>query len=242
MKSTLITTIAIAIAGGLSLAMAGTASAATASHPKPHKTKHPVTQITGAQLVKGLLPGSAFGTGTTTSGVTSSGKHLLSSKALAPVSSQNCADLLIDIPVFGQTALAEDSIDTSTLLGGLQSVSQFANSSAAWSFYGQEKSKFNSCTSYSMALKGDQSTGPLSLSIDLQSVSNTKVGKNYAFAVSQLAEVSDSLGDATFSIDTTVVADGTNVYTIWNSNDVDTRVPNSWLSSLISRTQALYKG
>jgi hypothetical protein len=226
--------------------MAGTASAATASHPKPHKPKHShsVTQITGKQLAKGLLPGSAFGFGTTTSGEVTSGGTLLSPQAQVPVSSEPCEDLLFDLPIFGQTAVAEDSIDTGNGLGGFQAISQFANSATAWSFYGQEKTRYNSgaCTTYSQGLAGNQSTGPLTLTINLQSISNTKVGKNYAFAVSQLAEVSDSLGDATFSIDTTIVADGTNVYKIWNSNTVDTPVSDSWLSNLISRTQALYKG
>jgi hypothetical protein len=243
MKNKLITI--IAIAGGLSLGLAGTASAATAGHPKPHKGKHPhsVTQHTGKQLANGLLPGSAFGFGTTTSGETNSGGSLLPPQALVSVSSEPCEDLLFDLPIFGQTAVAEDSIDTDTLLGGFQAISQFANSAAAWSFYGQEEARYNSgsCTTYSQALAGNQATGPIALAVNLQSVSNIKVGKNYAFAVSQLAEVSDSLGDATFSIDTTIVADGTNVYKIWNSNTVDTAVPDSWLTSLINRTQALYK-
>lgn len=237
MKSKLITT--IAIAGGLSLAMAGPASAATASHPKPHKTKH-VTQITGKQLAKGLLPGSAFGFGVTTNGEFDTGKKLLSAHPLVGVSSETCGDLVVDLPVFGQTAVAENNINNASI-GGLQAISQFVSSKAAWTFYGQLKAKFSSCVTYSTKISGDQNTGPITLSVNLNSVSNTKVGSSYAFSVSQLAEVSDSLGDATFSIDTKVVADGTNVYLIWNSNSVDTPIPNSQLAGLIKRTQALYK-
>jgi hypothetical protein len=242
MKSKLIA--AIAITGGLSLAMtgtvmAGTASAATASHPKPHKVKH-VTQIPGKQLAKGLLPGSVFGFGTTTSSEIDSGKKLLSPQALASVSSEPCSDLLVDLPLFGQTAVAENNINNSAA-GGIQAISQFASSKAAWAFYGKLKARYNSCVSFSGREGGDQTTGPITLSIDLNSVTNTKVGSNYAFAVSQVAEVSDSFGDGTFSIDTKIVADGTNIYMIWNSNAVDTQIPNSQLTAMIKRTLALYK-
>ena len=231
---------AVAMAGVLSLAGAGTASASALSHPKHHgKPKH-VTQVTGKQLAKGLLPGSAFGIGVTTSGEADTGNHLLPAQALASVSSEACADLLAFVPVFGQTAVAEDGVNSS--LGGFQAISQFKTSGAAWSFYGQVEAKYNSCVSYSASEKGDQSTGPVTLSIDLNSVSNTRVGSSYGFKVSQVAEVSDSLGDVTLYLDTLVVANGTNVYMIWEFNTVDTPVPGSLLASMIKRTQALYKG
>lgn len=230
---------AIAVTGALSLALASPAWAATASHPKPHKTKT-VTQITGKKLAKGLLPGSAFGFGMSTSDEADTGKKLLPPHPLASVSSEPCGDLLSFLPLFGQTAVAEDSIDNSSL-GGVQAISQFAGAAAAWSFYGHLEAKYNSCTAYSTAVKGDQSTGPLTLSINLNSVSNTKVDGSYAFAVSQVVEISDSFGDVTLSMDAKVVAAGRNVYLIWISGDTDTPVPNGWLTSLIKRTKALYK-
>jgi hypothetical protein len=243
MKAKLIAS--LAIAGGLTVAMAGTASAASLSHPKPKpKHPHPVTQITGKQLAKGLLPGSAFGPGITTSQTVDSGNKLLSSQALVNVSSEPCSDLIVAIPAFGQTAIAENSIDTGPLYG-VQSISQFKNGGAAWYFYQQEKARYNSssCVTYSTSLNEPASDGgTLDLSINVESVSNTKVGGHSAFAVNQTCEASDSLGDVTFTMNTTVVSDGTNIYSIWETANASTPIPNSLLTSLISRTQALYKG
>jgi hypothetical protein len=229
----------IAVTAGLSLAMMGTASAASLGHPKSHPKPKAVTQLTGKQLAKALLPGSAFGFGDTTHEEADTGKHLVSTHG--SVSAFPCADLL-GVPLAGQTAVAANSMASDGSDFGTQSISQFGSGSTAWWYYGQLKAKFNSCVSYSGTSKGSDQTGPLSLSIDLQSVSNTKVGSNSAFTVTQVVEVSDSFGDATESLNTTVVSSGRDVYTIWEMNTANTQIPNSLLSSLISRTQALYKG
>ena len=46
----------IAVTAGLSLAMMGTASAASLGHPKSHPKPKAVTQLTGKQLAKAILP------------------------------------------------------------------------------------------------------------------------------------------------------------------------------------------
>lgn len=242
MKAKLIAS--LAVAGGLTLAMAGTASAAPLSHPKPKPKHHAVTQLTGKQLANALLPGSAFGPGITTSEVATTGNKLLPSQAPYSVSSEPCGDLLTGVAAFGQTAIAEDSIDTGPLYGE-QMIDQFANSGAAWNFQQQEKARYNSsaCVTYSTSISEPASDGgTLDLAINVQSVSNTTVGGHVALAVNQLVELSDSLGDTTFTMNTTVVSVGTNVYTIWETANASSPIPSSLLTKLISRTQALYKG
>jgi hypothetical protein len=229
----------IAITAGLSLAMMGTASAASLGHPKSHPKPKAVTQLTGQQLAKALLPGSAFGFGDTTHEESDTGKHLVSTQG--SVSAFPCA-VLLEVPLVGQTAVAANSMASGGTDFGTQSISQFKSGSTAWWYYGQLKAKFNSCVSYSGTTKGSDQTGPLTLSIDLQSVSSTKVGSNSAFTVTQVVEVSDSFGDVTESLNTTVVSSGRDVYVIWEMNTTNTPIPNSLLGSLVSRTQALYKG
>ncbi|HEY1625240.1 MAG TPA: hypothetical protein VGG16_15725 [Streptosporangiaceae bacterium] len=230
----------IAITGGLSLTMIGTASAAPLGHPKHHPKPKPVTQVTGKQLAKALLPGSAFGIGDTATGLVTSGGKLVSSGG--SISSYPCGDILFGVPLIGQSAVALNTIESDGALVGSQSISQFKSNATAWWYLGQLKGKYNACPTFSTGAGSSAQTGPISLSIDLQNVASTKVGKNSAFTVTQVVEVSDSFGDSTESLNTTVVQSGRNVYAIWEMNEGNTPVPNALLNKLISRTRALYKG
>jgi hypothetical protein len=239
---------AAALTGALSLTMTGTAAAAPLSHPKHHpKPKHKaaVTQITGKQLAKALLPASDYGSGYTSSGESDTGGKLLSSAGAAKISSLPCTDLGTFEFAFGQTGEAANVIgaaqDSSQLSGNLalavQDVSQFASSQTAWSFIQQERTKYNSCTTY-----GENLPQSGSMTISLQSLSATKIDGYYAFNVAQEADFQDSQGDtATLYINSTVVNAGTNVYTIWEMNIASQNVPSSLLTSMISQTRALYK-
>jgi hypothetical protein len=234
--------IAVAIAGALSLALTGTASASALGHPKHHPKPKPkaVTQLTGKQLAKALLPGSAFGIGDTTTGEQDTGSHLVSTAG--NVSAFPCGDIILGLPLAGQTAVALNTVDSDGSLGGAQSISQFASNQAAWTFFGQLEAKFNSCVTFSTSDPGTAQTGPIGLSFDLQNVSGTKVGSDYAFAVTDVVELSDSFGDVTESFNATVVSNGRDIYQIWEINQANSPVPDSLLNSLMSRTQALYKG
>jgi hypothetical protein len=241
MKSKLIAI--VAVAAGLSLGLAGTASASALGQPKHHHPKpkpKAVTQVTGKQLRGALLPGSAFGVGDTTSGETDTGSHLISSQG--NVASYGCGDIILGIPIAGQTAAAADIVNSGGDGLGAQAISQFANNGSAWSYYGQLENKYKSCVTFSTSDPGSAQTGTISLSFDLQTVSGTKVGSNYAFTVTEVVELSDSLTDTTESLNATVVSNGRDVYTIWEINQASSPIPNSLLSSLMNRTRALYKG
>lgn len=229
----------IALTGALSVTGVGAAAAAPLSSPKHHPKPKPVTQVTGKRLATALLPGSVFGLGDTTSDLVDTGNKLIPPEGR--FSSYGCGDIIFTVPLAGQTALALNTVESDNALTGVQSISQFRTNGAAWSFYGQLKAKYNSCVSFSSSISGSTQTGPIALSFDLQNVANIKVGKNYAFTVTEVVEVSDSLGDATESLNTTVVSNGTNIYTIWEFNQTSTQVPNSLLAGMISRTQALYR-
>jgi hypothetical protein len=248
MKTKLIAT--IALAGGLSLAVAGTASAAPLGHPKHHHPKpkpHPVavTQVSGKQLAAALPAASAYGSGYTSSGEADTGGKVLPPDGVNRMSSLPCDDLGAFQSGFGQTAEAADVVAlpqnsdaTGNLVIGVQDISQFANSSTAWSYIQDEQSKYNSCSSY-----GENLPQSGSMTISLDSVSGTKVNGYYAFTASQEADIQDSQGDTlSLYINTTVVNAGTNVYTVWELNAASEPVPASLLSSMISKAQALYKG
>jgi hypothetical protein len=237
-----------ALTGALSLTMIGTAAAAPLGHPKHHpKPKHQaaVTQITGKELAKALLPASDYGSGYTASGETTTGGKLLSSAGAAKISSLPCTDLGTFEFAFGQTGeaanvigLPQNASQTSgNLILAVQDISQFANGQTAWSFTQQERSKYNSCTTY-----GENLPQSGSMTISLESLSGTKIDGYYAFSVEQEADFQDSQGDTlTLYINSTVVNAGTNVYTIWEMNAASQPVASSMLSSLISKTRALYK-
>jgi hypothetical protein len=245
MKTRLIAT--IALTAGLSLAAAGTASAAPIGHPKHHpKPKpHPVTQVSGKQLATALAAGSAFGSGYTSSGAINTGGKVLPPVGANHMSSLPCDDLGAFETGFGQTAEASDVIaqpqnsqTIGNLLIGLQDISQFANGQTAWSYIQEEQSKYNSCTSYGESLP---QSGSMTISLD--NVSGTKINGYYAFTASQEADFQDSQGNtATLYINTTVVNAGTNVYTVWEINFTSQPVPASLLSTMISKAKALYKG
>jgi hypothetical protein len=239
----------VAVTAALSFSMAGMAAASPLGQPKHHKPKPKhtaITQVSGKKLATALLPGSAFGVGYTKSGEVDTGGGLLSSHVTQGASSIPCDDLGIFAIGQGQTAESFDQVDAPdsssepSLLLASQNISQFASSKAAWTFLGQEQSRFSACQSYNETT-GSLGNGGLALAITIESVSKTKVGSYPAFTVAQSAELSASEGTGIFYIDTTVVQAGTNVYTIQEWNSVDGTVPGWMPSKLISQAQKLYK-
>ena len=242
-----ITALSAGTAVALMVASAGTASAAPLGKPKhPKPRHHAVTQVTGTKLATALLPASAFGNGHTASDKFSTGRSLWSTRITGRWPQVKCSGLGDVIPGFGETAMAADlttapsSASTASTLVGTQSISQFASGKTASWFSGQYQAKYSSCQSFSETLPGGQD-GNLTLTINLEKVTQTTVAKFVAFTVAQSAEVSDGSGtDVTFYMETTVVNAGDDVYAIEEINTADTAVPGSMLSTLIKRSQALY--
>jgi hypothetical protein len=242
----------LVIAGGLSLAMAGTASAAPlghSAHPKPKpKPKHAATaQLTGKQLAAALLPGSDFGSGYTLSDQENTGKNLRSAQ-----SPQNytCGVLGQYLPDYGQTAEANVTINapsnislssSDVVLGGNEDISQFANNGAAWSLLMAAQNAYRTCRSYSGTIQGTGGSGSATVTVTTQSVNWTTVGSYSAFSVSQSVEFTASGESATVYFDSTMVNAGQDDYTIFEMNTANDNVPGSLLSTLIKQTQALYK-
>jgi hypothetical protein len=244
-------TFAIAAAvAGLTLGTAGTAIASPLSKPKPthHKPpahSTPAGQITGSKLKAGLLPASDFGGGYTTANEQDTGKSLWSVKNPESVSGMPCLVLGQYVTGYGQTAQAGDDFSppSSSLSGvaGTQLISQFASSSAAWSFLTQEAARFQSqaCRTQTLTSTGSSS---LTLTISFKRLDWTKIGGDSAIEVAQTVNITDDQGDnASVYDEYTVVNAGTNDYTILESNSTDSDVPTWILSDLISATKKLYK-
>ena len=232
----------IATATALSLGMAGSAAAS----PLSHKPK-PAPQVTGVRLQSALLPASAFGDGFTAFNRYNSGSKLTSTRVHVKPSSLSCANFwqYIYIAGFGNTAGAMDSVNNpnpdfsnypSVVLGGDQAVLQFKTAAAATSFYNQAYAKYTQCTAFTVPDPADNTQYELTL----RSLSKTTVGKNKAFQVIQLDDVT-ALPALAFYANTAVVLSGTNVYTIDDVNGTNDPISVSLLGNLINRVQALYK-
>lgn len=237
----------ITIAAGLSLAVAGTASAAPFGHTMKHR---PAAQVTGVRLQSGLLPASAFGENLRSLYTTSTGKKLWSPYSPGRVSSASCTtfESYSFTPAFGKTAQAQEGFFNMspapdfpfTIVGGTQYVNQFASASAAARFYSQALAKFKACVSFTEPNSTPDSTpGGGNLDISTRSVSTTTVGKYRAFWVGQLAAYSEASGNF-FNINTLVAVAGTNVYVIYEISGTNDEPSRAVMSRLISQVQKLY--
>jgi hypothetical protein len=245
-------TLAVAAAvATLTLSTAGTAMASPLTKPKPtHKPKHTVTltQVTGRTLKKSLPSASEYGVGYTSDGEVDSGSHLVHGDPGGRVSSLPCDYLgAYALTGFNQTATAGNLVEapnstTAGLLEAGQGVQQFANSSAAWSFVTQEQARYGKCAFYSGSFPGSQGSAGGTIAYDLQSVKSGKIGSYSSFTADQSAQYTDAADDILIIyIETTVVAAGSDVYTIQEIDTSDSGVPHWMLSNFVTATKKLYK-
>jgi hypothetical protein len=227
----------ISAATALGLGLAGSAAASPLS-------RKPAPQVTGVRLKAALLPASAFGDGFTVTQRLNSGDRLWSARVHIKASSLSCAgfELYRYVAGFGNTAGAMDSVDNpnpdlstypSVVLDGDQAVLQFKTASAAASFYNLAQARYKQCTAFTEPDPADNTQ----LELTLRSLSTTTIGKNKAFQVNQLVD----LTALSFYLNTTVVLAGTNVYTIDDLNGTNDPVSASLLGNLVNRVQALYQ-
>jgi hypothetical protein len=233
----------IATATALSLGMAGSAAASPLS-PKPK----PAPQATGVRLQSALLPTSAFGDGFTVTDRLNTGKKLWSTRARIKPSSLSCVNFeaYVFAGGFGNTAGAADSVGNpnpafadypSVILGGDQAVLQFRTAQAAASFYSQASAKYQQCSYFTESDPADKS---IQFELSTQSLSKTTIGRNKAFQVTQIVDLS-AVPAFSFFANTAVVLAGTNVYTVDDVNGTNDPISASLLGNLIKRVQALYK-
>ncbi len=233
----------IATAAALWLGMAGAAGAA----PLSHKAK-PAPQVTGVRLQSALLPTSAFGDGFTVMYRLNTGKKLWSTRARIKPASLSCVNFesYVYVGGFGDTAGAADGVGNqnpawadypSLILGGDQAVIQFKTTQAAASFYRQAYAKYKQCSYFT---ESDPFGLNTQFELTTQSLSKTAIGKNNAFGVIQLVDLSAAPAFS-FYANTAVVLAGTNVYTIDDVNGTNDPISGSLLGSFIKRAQALYK-
>ena len=229
----------ISAATALGLGLAGSAAASPLSHK-------PAPQVTGARLQAALLPASAFGDGFTVTQRLNSGNKLWSTRVNIKPSSLSCAgfELYRYVAGFGNTAGAMDSVGNpnpdftnypSIVLSGDQAVLQFKTASAAASFYNLAYARYQQCTAFTEPDPADSTQ----LELTLRSLSTTTIGKNKAFQVNQLVDIT-ALPALSFYLNTAVVLSGANVYTIDDLNGTNDPVSVSLLGKLINRVQALY--
>lgn len=230
----------ISAATALWLGLAGSAAASPLSHK-------PAPQVTGVRLRSALLPASAFGDGFTVTQRLNSGNKLWSPRVNIKPSSLSCADFeqYIYVAGFGNTAGAMDSVGNpnpdftnypSVVLDGDQAVLQFKTASAAASFYNLAYARYEQCTAFTEPDPADNTQ----LELTLRSLSKTTIGKNNAFQVIQLVDLT-ALPALSFYANTAMVLAGTNVYTIDDVNGTNDPISASLLGNLVNRVQALYK-
>jgi hypothetical protein len=238
-------TIVAAAAVALSFAAAGSAGAQSLAPLAKHTSASP--QVSGSRLQKGLLPGSAFGSGFTIQGRLNTGSRLLSTRAILHVSSMKCSAFegFSFVAGFGNTAGALDVYSNpspfatypNTVLYGFQDVVQFATASAATNFFKASRSKYSACRSFTEPNPSDKSPGGGTYQINTLSISNIKVSGDQAFEVTQAAAFSEDPG-LTFYNNTLFVVVGTNVYNLWD--DSGTNDEPAPMGKLIHAIQALY--
>jgi hypothetical protein len=233
----------IAATAALWLGMAGSAAAS----PLSHQSK-PAPQVTGARLQSALLPASAFGDGFSVVDRLNTGHKLWSTRVLVKPSGLSCVNFETYIVVggFGNTAGATDGVFNQSpdfasypnvILGGDQTVLQFSSARAAASFYNQAYTRYKQCSYFTWSDPADKS---IKFEFNTQSVSKTTIGKNQAFQLIQLVELS-ALPAVSFYANTAVVLAGTNVYTINDLDGTNDPISAPLLGNLINRVQALYK-
>lgn len=234
--------------GGLSVAVAGSATAQPLGHPKKHKPKPP-PQVTGSRLRTALLPAAAFGDGFTGGDIVSTGGRLLPTRARYHVPSMSCSDFedFAILGGFGDTAgaLADDFNASpfgsypNTVLYGIQWVNQFASPQAATTFFNQAAAKYGSCSSFTEPNPGDTSPGGGTLQVTNMSVSKTAVSGNHAFTVTQQSALSEAPGFSFYN-NVLVVVSGTNVYQFWNLSGTNDEPSPTLMAQFIRQTQKLY--
>jgi hypothetical protein len=231
---------AIAIAAGLSLAAAGTASASQRKAP----------QVTGVRLLSALLPGSAFVADPTQFSTASTGSKLWPSSSSAKVSTTSCAvfGAANFTPAFGKTAQAQAGYINGnpkpdwpfTSFGCIEWVSQFASAQAAATFFSQSMAKYKACRSYTEPdPTGANVPGGGEQDISTMSVYKTTAGKYKAFVVEQLSAYSIENGNF-FNINTLIALAGTNVYFLSDASGANDTPSRALMVRLINRVQKLY--
>ena len=249
-------------AAALSLSFAGAATASPngspnwspngspAGHPKKPKPKpKPVPQVTGVRLKSALLSASAFGDGFSTRDERDTGYRLWPTRSWMSPTSLSCANFeaVSYNGGFGNTAGAFEFADNqnpfgtypNTVLLYSQAVYQFGSTKAAASYYSQARAKYSGCQEFSEPNKGDPVLGGGSFDVTTLSVTKVTIAKDQAFNVTESAAFSEAPGESLYQ-NAAVVLAGTNVYTIFDISGTNDAVSTSLLSSLISRTQAVY--
>jgi hypothetical protein len=226
------TAAAVVAAVALSYGVAGPATAQSLAPLAKHRSAP--AQVSGSRLQKGLLPGSAFGSGFTISSRLNTGSKLMGTRASLHVSSMKCSAFegYDYVSGFGNTAGALDQYNNPS-----QDVVQFASTSAATNFFNSGHSKFAACRTFSEPNPGDKSPGGGTYQVSTLSLSKLTIGGDHAFEATQTLAESEAPG-ITLYINVLFVVAGTNVYNLWNvSGTNDQPAP---IGKLIHQIQALY--
>jgi len=241
--------IAVAMAGALSLAITGTASASALGHPEHHSKPKPAAapQVSGATLGSALLPAAAFGDGYTSLGTLTSGNRVTPATVTVHVAKLSCGYFELSYGLvrtgFGNTAGVTGLFRSlgpqasPSPVNGFQSVLQFQSTTAAASFYGQVLAKYQSCRSFT---ESDPGAASPPAGVSASTVAKTTVGHYQAFRVSQVNAAPDPSTGQTSYNDILVAVAGTNVYQLWKTSDTNDEPSPALMARLISRVQKLY--
>jgi hypothetical protein len=216
-------------------AAAFTAAACMLIAPAAMASSHGSVQVTGKQLKSALLPASDWVSGHAST-EEDSGRALQHGSSVYQIPSMSCHAFWMALgiaglpPGFGQTAYASDIVGAGSASDPIyqvfqQSVTQFASTHTASSFFSQVSAKFRSCPSFT---ESDTKGGTLRWT--LHSRSTQRVGGHQAL---QLAEgLTDSAvpGPPT-PTDVLWTIDGTDVY-VFSSQLINVNSPQPTLSSL----------
>jgi len=249
MKFKTVAAVVAAATAALSFAAVGSAAAQPLGHPIRHKPAS-TPQITGSRLLKGLLPGSEFGSAFTRFGspITSGGK-LSSTRVRQTPASLSCGIFADNnyVTNWGNTAGAGVIYENSawaanwpfTQYSVSQEVVQFPTDHGASTFFNQSYTKYATCQSFAVANPTDTAPGGGSYVVSDGSARKTTVSGHQAFWASEEWAPSEASGELQ-DVEVLFAISGTNVYYLWEDTGTNDEPSPAWMSDLIHRVQALY--
>jgi hypothetical protein len=241
----------LAAAAALSFAAVGSAAAQSLRPANQDEAAAP-PQVNGARLQTAMLSPSAFQRDVVFAQALNSGTKLQTTQIRDHVPSMSCASFegTVKISVFGDTAGAyEEYTDENAvtdypdvIFQGDEEVLQFATVAAATTFYGQVRTKYTSCTSFSESwvrffTPTEQRT--FTATVASSTVTKTTVSGDTAFTVTQGVQLADFLQQPLYFNVLYVVA-GTDVYSFHDTGGTNDEPSLKLMTSFIHRVQALY--
>lgn len=203
--------------------------------------------VSGDLLQTALLPDSAFGASYSSYSSGNSGARPRPARGTGHLPRISCAayEDYVFTWGFGNTAGAYDQFenpemfkDQPTIFWGSQQVLHFASAQAATSYYHQALAKYRACRDFTEPFPADHRLGGGKLDVSATSVIKTRIGRYYAFQVTQDFAPSEASGVTGF-VNTLVAIAGADVYSFWDQSGTNDEPWPALMAKLIRNVQRL---